>query len=104
MTAYITLPDGAAVEDIVLNSIQINGLLGASCSPGYTQVADPDFAPQIGDRDEDGISDLTVKFDRQKLLPALCLDDVGITIEGDLINGDHFSGLDIIRVIDRGKP
>ena len=59
--------------------------------------------PQIGDRDEDGIPDLTVKFNRQELIANLCLDDVTVTVEGKLVTGEKFKGIDHIRVIDRGK-
>jgi len=104
ITAYITLPDGFDVADIDPASIQITSLLGASCDPNYVQFADLSFTPQVGDRDEDGIQDLTVKFDRQLLLMNICLDDVAITVEGDLSTGDHFIGSDQIRVIERGKP
>jgi beta propeller repeat protein len=103
ITAYITLPDGYNVANIHVSSIAITTLVGESCPPEYGQPADASFTPQIGDRDEDGIADLTIKFDRQVLLPNLCLDDVAVTIEGDLTTGEHFSGSDTIRIIDRGK-
>jgi hypothetical protein len=78
-------------------------LTGVSCLPDYHQAVDLSFVPQIGDRDEDGIPDLTVKFDRQVLIANLCLDDVAVTVEGKLSTGEHFKGTDHIRVIDRGK-
>jgi len=104
ITAYITLPDGFDVNDIDTSTIAITGLKGGTCAPDYTQLPDTSFTPVVGDRDEDLILDLTVKFDRQLLLANICLDDVDITIEGDLITGEHFVGADSIRVIDRGKP
>jgi hypothetical protein len=103
VTAYITLPEGYDVADIDVATIAITQLQGQSCSPGYSQMADLSFTPQIGDQDEDGMADLTVKFDRQILLPNLCLDDVAVTIEGDLTTGVRFSGSDTIRIIERGK-
>ena len=103
VTVYITLPDGYDVGAIDTSSIAITSLVGVSCDPEYTQGADLSFVPQVGDRDEDGIADLTVKFDRQVLLANLCLDDVSITIEGELTTGELFSGSDSIRIIDRGK-
>ena len=70
----------------------------------YLQLADLSFIPQVGDRDHNGIPDLTVKFDRQLLIAApICLGDVAITIEGDLTTGEHFIGAGRIRVIDRGR-
>ena len=103
ITVYITLPDGFDVGTIDTSSIAITSLAGETCDPEYTQEADLSFTPQVGDRDEDGILDLTVKFDRQVLLANLCLDDVSITIEGELTTGELFSGSDSIRIIDRGK-
>ena len=103
VTVYITLPPDYNVATIVPDTIAITALGGESCTPDYSQPADPNFTPQVGDRDEDGVLDLTVKFDRQELLLNLCLDDVAITIEGDLSTGEHFSGTDTIRVIQRGK-
>ena len=103
ITVYITLPDGLDVGTIDTSSIAITSLTGETCDPEYIQEADPNFAPQVGDRDEDGILDLTVKFDRQVLLANLCLDDVSITIEGELTTGEPFTGSDSIRIIDRGK-
>jgi hypothetical protein len=103
VTVYITLPAGYDVSKIVANSIVITSLAGTSCPPDYNQPIDLNFTPQIGDRDEDGIPDLTVKFDRQQLLANLCLDDVSVTIEGNLVTGQKFKGTDRIRVLDRGK-
>ena len=103
VTVYITLPDGYDVGAIDTSSVAISSLVGESCVPEYSQQADLSFVPQVGDRDEDGIADLTIKFDRQVLLPNLCLDDVAVTIEGELTTGEHFSGSDTIRIIDRGK-
>ncbi len=103
VTVYITLPAGYDVSKIDPNTISITSLAGATCNPDYHQAADLSFAPQVGDRDEDGIPDLTVKFNRQELIANLCLDDVAITVEGKLLSGKHFKGSDRIRVIDRGK-
>jgi len=103
ITVYITLPEGFDVGTIDTSTIAITSLVGETCDPEYIQEADLSFTPQVGDRDEDGILDLTVKFDRQVLLANLCLDDVSITIEGELTTGELFSGSDSIRIIDRGK-
>ncbi len=104
ITVYITLPDEFDVGTIDTSSIAITSLTGGEiCEPEYIQGADLSFIPEVGDRDEDGIADLTVKFDRQVLLSNLCLDDVSITIEGELTTGELFSGSDSIRIIDRGK-
>jgi len=103
VTVYITLPAGYDVAKIDANTIAITSLAGTSCQPDYHQAVDLSFIPQVGDRDEDGIPDLTVKFSRQELIANLCLDDVAVTVEGKLITGEKFKGIDHIRVIDRGK-
>ena len=103
VTVYITLPAGYDVAKIDANTIAITSLAGASCQPDYHQAVDLSFIPQVGDRDEDGIPDLTVKFNRQELIANLCLDDVAVTVEGQLISGQKFKGTDHIRVIDRGQ-
>ncbi len=103
ITAYITLPAGYDVGAIDHASIAITGLVGNLCATDYYQALDSNFAPQVGDRDEDGIPDLAVKFDRQMLARDLCMDDVTITVEGDLYTGEHFFGSDMIRIISRGK-
>lgn len=106
ITAYITFLDEFDVSDIDPASITIQSVVGATC--GDLEVSLPadtaNFTPQVGDRDEDGIPDLTVKFDRQALLAfGLCEDDVSITVTGSLTEGALFIGMDQIRVIERGK-
>jgi len=63
--------------------------------------------PQIIDRDESGVDELMVKFDRQALIAALDgLEgtDVDLYVTG-AINGESFeSAIDTIRVIKPGKP
>ena len=81
----------------------ISKIEGLSCPSEYGQPVDLTFTPQVGDRDEDGIPDLTVKFDRQTLVNVLCVDDVSVTVEGSLTSGQKFKGTDKIRVINRGK-
>ena len=103
VTVYITLPAGYDVNKIDASTIAITSLTGASCQPDYHQAVDLSFISQVGDRDEDGIPDLTVKFNRQELIANLCLDDVAVTVEGKLVTGEKFKGIDHIRVIDRGK-
>jgi hypothetical protein len=103
VTVYITLPEGYDVGQIDASTIAITALTGESCQADYHQAADLSFPPQIGDRDEDGIPDLTVRFDRQALTANLCLDDVVVTVEGNLSTGQTFKGTDHIRVLDRGK-
>ncbi|MFQ6115555.1 MAG: hypothetical protein ACE5NG_15960, partial [bacterium] len=53
-TTYIELPEGYNVSDIDVSSISLNG----------TVPVDLDAPTDIGDYDEDDVSDLMVKFDR----------------------------------------
>ena len=96
ITAYIEFPEGYNVEDIDCSTIRLEDTVpAASCGRPLESV--------IGDYDEDGISDLMVKFDRlsiQELLePA---EDVELTISGALNDSTPFEGSDTIRVIDKG--
>jgi len=102
VTCYITLPEGVSPSDILPSSVKIVAVSGDPIEPGLS--IDPSFAPEVGDYDEDGISDLTVKFDRQELILApLLIGDREIRISGNLADGREFGGADPIRVIDRGK-
>ena len=104
VTGYLTPPEGYSPSDIKYDSIRISRIVGATCSPDYTQPIDLTFTPVIGDRDEDGILDLTVKFARQTLKDNLCLDDVEVTVTGEFLSGQVFEGTDKIRVIERPVP
>lgn len=106
ITAYITLPNGYLPEAVDPGCIKLLKVVGSSAGDlEITLPADVEnFPPQVGDRDEDGIADLTVKFDRQALLGmGLLPDDVALTIELT-VNGVRATGSDTIRVITRGKP
>ena len=61
---------------------------------------------KTGDYDKDGIPDLKVRFNRSgvgDLLEPLELDEVELTITGELTYGTPFDGTCTIRVIDKGK-
>jgi len=93
ITAYIELPEGYDVNDINIESVELEGLVEAEDSP-----------TNVGDYDDDGVTDLMVKFDRasvQEILDAG--DEVAITVTGELTGGMPFEGTDTIRVIDKGK-
>jgi hypothetical protein len=102
ITCYITLPDGYDVNTVDVSTIGIIKINQYVISPPL--VCDQEVGGVMGDYDEDGIPDLTVKFDRQALISMLLIGDAGITIEGYLSTGIYFTGSDTIRVIQRGKP
>ncbi len=58
----------------------------------------------IGDYDVDGVPDLMVKFDRSDVQATLePVDEVEVTVSGQLTDGTTFEGSDTIRVIEKGK-
>ena len=97
ITCYIELPEGYYVEDIDVSTIELyvggNLIAGAELHP-----------TEIGDYDDNGISDLMVKFDRQALIDYLKDQGYG---DGDMVElrvtgefaGTPFEGFDTIRVI-----
>ncbi len=89
ITCYIELPDDYDVEDINISSIILNETVPAEPKP-----------INISDYDEDGITDLMVKFNRQDVIDILEPgDDVEIKISGELLDGTKFEGIDYIKVI-----
>lgn len=97
ITCYTELPEGYDVANIDVSSIQLNG----------TVPVDPTAPTAIGDYDNDGISDLMVKFDRAAVISYI-LNNVNIeerfitvtlTIAGSLNDGTPFQGTDTIRII-----
>ncbi len=62
---------------------------------------------EVGDCDENGTSDLMVKFDRQSLIGFLTAHnfdngEVSISVSGNLYDGTKFNGAQTITII-RGK-
>ncbi|MEO5617867.1 MAG: Ig-like domain-containing protein, partial [Candidatus Eisenbacteria bacterium] len=82
-------PEPPAVpEDILLASIRLNGVVGVDSSGSYG----------IGDADQDGLPDLTVRFRRAEVeLVVATGDDIPVTVTG-LIGPRLFSGTDLIKV------
>jgi len=100
ITAYIELPEGYDVRDINVSTVMLNDTISAEPKP----IA-------VGDYDEDGITDLMVKFDRAKVIQYI-LDNIDIvklyekkfmtitlTVTGKLYDGAPFQGTAIIRLI-----
>jgi len=113
VTCYIELPEGYDPNDIDVSTVEMNDVFPAEPSP----VA-------VGDHDSDGISDLMVKFSRNRLIsllgemdrPGLWVgrgrggvphiehgDEFEVRISGEVAGGTAFSGTDIIRVIKPGR-
>jgi len=93
ITAYIELPNEYSVEDIDINTILLNEKIQPESHP-----------TEIGDYDNDGISDLMVKFDRNEVQKILDLgNEIKLTITAQLKDGTLIEGTDTIRVIKEGK-
>jgi hypothetical protein len=88
VTVYIELQEGYNVNDIVIVNILLDGLSQAESKPS-----------EIGDYDEDEITDLMVKFDRQAVIEFFEEEETEvITITGELEDGTLFQGTCNIRV------
>lgn len=98
MVGYITLPEGYSLAEIDFSTIQIGG---TSCDPDYQQPIVPWFEPRVGDYDGDGVPDLTVLLDRQALQANLCLGQVPVRLEGQLMDGTPFAGAETLVVFSR---
>jgi len=89
LPAIPELSDDYDVEDIVLSTLMLNG-----------EVPIGEWPWEITDENEDGISDLKVKFDRSAVQELLKVGKKeSIVIIGQLNNGTWFGGEDRIRVI-----
>jgi hypothetical protein len=88
VTVYIELPIGYDVNDIDVSTIRLNGVVPALTKP-----------TNVGDYDNDGVSDLMVKFNRSDVQSILSVGDkVTIAVIGK-VNSSVFEGVDHIRVI-----
>ncbi|MCD6298222.1 MAG: metallophosphoesterase [Deltaproteobacteria bacterium] len=93
VTVYIELPGGFDIGHIDISSVMLNNIIPALVKP-----------TGVGDYDNDGLSDLMVKFKRVEVQNILSFGErVPITISGEVFhNGDrvYFKGSDIIKVIN----
>ncbi len=88
ITAYIELPEGYDVNDIDVSTILLEDIIPAELKP-----------TKVGDNDNDGISDLKVKFNRSAVKAILePAEEVELIVTGELNDGTAFEGSDIIRV------
>ncbi len=105
VTCYIELEEGYSVQDIDESTVAITEIDGTELDPPL--YCEGPFA--IGDYNENGITDLMVKFDRQALIAILQdmgYDDgeeVELSVTGELTTGKTFEGSDSIEVLNKGK-
>lgn len=89
VAAYIELPTGYDVADIVVSSV----ILAGNCQ------VDAERRTKIGDKDEDGIPDLRVVFSRKDLQRSLGSGGLTeVTVDGLLLDGGSFSGMDVVKI------
>jgi hypothetical protein len=87
IAVHVELPAGFGYGDIDAASIRLNGVPQASGS-----------SPQVGDSDNDGLTDIVVKFPREEVLLTLGVGDSMLVLTGTG-SGIHFEGTCPIRVI-----
>ena len=90
--AYIELPNGFLVTDILVSTVTLR-------VDEETDIVGAEPAPtEVGDHDEDTIPDLMVKFDRAAVLGLIGqkTGDVTLVVSGRLSTGREFEGKDTI--------
>lgn len=88
VTVYISLPDDYDVNNVNMNTVFLNGDVPASTKT------------EIIDINNDNIPDLMVKFNRNLVKNALEPQEFcNIIITGEMIEGNEFKGIDIIKLI-----
>jgi hypothetical protein len=85
--AYIELPEGYDVCDIDISSVMLNDEVVAELHP-----------TKVGDYDNDGISDLMVKFSRIEVMRSIFRTGENTLRVSGRLNGFFFEGSDTIRV------
>lgn len=92
--ASIGLPEDYNVNQINVDSITINAQVPADSN--FYQIIAPD---------NDGINKLMVRFDRAAIESILqTTGHVELAVNGELMDGTLFRGIDTIRVVNRNKP
>lgn len=89
VTCYLELPEPLSVADIDPTSIRLN------------ETVAPRSAPTLGDADEDGRLDLTIKFDRGAAIDRLPVDMVAsVRLTGFMETGQRFLSEDFVAAFD----
>jgi hypothetical protein len=89
VTAFLELPPPLDLSQVVVATLRLN----------RASTADP-VHHTIGDVDQDGIPDMTIKFVQDELTPTLEEgDQVPVTVSGELIGNHRLVAQGIVRVI-----
>ncbi|MBN2463425.1 MAG: hypothetical protein JXB43_07480 [Dehalococcoidia bacterium] len=103
ITCWIELPAGYDVNNIDLSTVLLDEKVSAEGNPKYGFVKNP----EITDKDEDGLPELMVKFDRAAVHAVVQpSDNVTISVLGEVLKDQiptPFHGTDTIQVISHGK-
>ncbi|MCH7983227.1 MAG: hypothetical protein IIC28_04585 [Chloroflexi bacterium] len=99
------------VNDIDVSTVNIAGLSPVRskvrdvATPWGGSMSDPISRDDCGTGRRDGFDDLMLKFDTRQLIAAIGPVEAGdvvlVTIEGELIGGEPFSGSDVVWI--KGK-
>jgi hypothetical protein len=92
ITAYIELPADYDVANINVSTVELNNTVPSELSP-----------TAIGDRNDNFVPDLMVKFNRTEVVNLIVSNDVTfsnvtLTVNGQLFDGTYFEGSGIIGV------
>jgi PKD repeat protein/flagellar hook assembly protein FlgD len=105
VTAYIELPEGYDVKDIVNtpeSPVMLDGEVPAETDPSYDFVSQEDV--YITDHDGDGILERMVKFDRASVLWVLPDGDKAHVRVSGKVAEEPFEGIDTISVTEDSTP
>ncbi|MFC1523398.1 tandem-95 repeat protein [Thermodesulfobacteriota bacterium] len=86
VAVYIELPDGYFIEEIDIDSIGLSRINGVDLNPWLKRQG----PAEITDYNNNGITDLRVKFNRQKMEDSFVEGDNQITVRGSLFDGTVF--------------
>jgi parallel beta-helix repeat protein len=96
ITVFIGLPEGYSVKDIDASSLRLS-ITSDFTSPNYKFVTGENEI--INDKDDDGVAELVINFDRAGLQePLTAYNVVDLTISGKLKDGTSIQGNDVIRI------
>lgn len=97
ISAFLELAPGHDIRSVAPENV-------ALMLDGHTRLYAEAKGAEIGDYDKDGIPDLMVKFDRQRLLDYVGTGEVELTLTGvtGVAGGKFFQGTDTLRVIRNG--
>ncbi|MBI3553690.1 MAG: hypothetical protein HY077_14430 [Elusimicrobia bacterium] len=96
--AIIEVTGTKSSADIAPTSLKITAINGVPLSQPITALSQP--APQLGDANNNGILDLSVKFDRSALIAVLPVEEqVQVTISGLFKDSSPLSASTFVRTI-----